>query len=1264
MKQIFTFLMFLEIFIAPNLWAATIECAGSGDWGASGTWVGGVVPNFNDDVNINSTYTVFLTDNFVCHNLSVLGGLSIENMGNLSITGNLHKGENQTKLIYLGENANLSIAGNLLLEGQMEVNNLFSINGNITIPVGGQLALYGEETFNFGTGFNCAGTIITLQATANFNNGSVVSGKMLLTGENNISQINVNAGAIINADSIWLDTKFVDNIGISANFLCILEGAIFDGSQNQTINSLYWHDRPTAGADSFIRGAGTMIVNNNFFVSGIVPNLQGDKIIKFKGTNSSINTLVRLEDNSSIIVESGAILNIGISAINDFYSTGFYGSASTVLDIKSGGTINFFNNFISPGYIYTHLVSNGNIVINGFVSFQSDGFGLDFDNSTINLNPNSKLTITAVNSGAANLNNTNVLGNGTLDLSTIYPYFSIMNVNANSTISSNIILKRGILNDNVGITPKLVELIGSSDYSGTGSPTFTTGLIVTDDSGIPQFSESGIVTVNGYVKGTGILSVNNTKEVRFNGINNSTQVINSIYLYNTTKLTFGSSSIINTNGSIGGSSTSSFDLKSGGTWNIKGTGYSGVAVPATILGTINVTKPLFSFSGDNIIHTFNGAILTIASDCRLQLGGTPSGVVLLNLIGTTVSGLGILEAYGANVTANIETGTTVTSKLSVTYSAKLNDNVGLSPGEVTLGIGGYPFSEYGGTGNPFFANGFSWTAGNFNGSGLVTISNSMSLISTFNKFIKGNKQISIAGTASVNCSSLSIENNGKIIIQNGGIINHIAGSIFASNVNTFVEIKNGGIFNRNGVGIYNAPIKQLAGGILNIISGQLDLVTYGTSSSFFYKGIINISSGATAKFIDHNCYFQGTTLNNNGTILIGSGFELIIYDNSVVKTLGGSGGTFSSLTLGGGGNLTISGSQTITGALKFSGGLIKLENGNLTVGSIIGGGTNGYVATLGTGQLKMQVSTLGLLFPIGTSVSSGSYNPITISQSSGSDTYGVRVKVGFDYTTGGSDFVNRQWNIDRTLTNSTPATVGFSWETPAHISGSFNPNLCHVSRWNGSTWQIFGDASAVCVSSICTRTQNNITSFSPFGVASGTSLPIELLNFTAYTIKSTTQLNWQTASEHNNKGFKIERSPDAIQWTSLGFVAGKGDSQENNDYNYMDNQPFRGLNYYRLVQQDFDGKEDISSIVQVNFKEKAGSFSLYPNPVAVGQRWTIETDLQEEEVASLRLMDVTGRLVATFADLYSLETTNLTAGVYWLEMKSVYGVLVEKVVVE
>jgi len=93
-------------------------------------------------------------------------------------------------------------------------------------------------------------------------------------------------------------------------------------------------------------------------------------------------------------------------------------------------------------------------------------------------------------------------------------------------------------------------------------------------------------------------------------------------------------------------------------------------------------------------------------------------------------------------------------------------------------------------------------------------------------------------------------------------------------------------------------------------------------------------------------------------------------------------------------------------------------------------------------------------------------------------------------------------------------------------------------------------------------------------------LPIELLFFTAK-YNNSVLFNWETASEINNDYFTIETSTDAIYYKSLVNINGAGNSTSLKSYSYIQKNPPIGVNYYRLKQTDFDGKNVTSEVVSV-----------------------------------------------------------------------------------
>lgn len=107
-------------------------------------------------------------------------------------------------------------------------------------------------------------------------------------------------------------------------------------------------------------------------------------------------------------------------------------------------------------------------------------------------------------------------------------------------------------------------------------------------------------------------------------------------------------------------------------------------------------------------------------------------------------------------------------------------------------------------------------------------------------------------------------------------------------------------------------------------------------------------------------------------------------------------------------------------------------------------------------------------------------------------------------------------------------------------------------------------------------------------------LPVEFISFYGKLKDNEIQLLWDTASEENNKGFHVERSTDARDWSEIGFVEGRGTSSEINRYKFTDNEPIPGDNYYRLKQVDYDSRFEYSKIVVIKRYNVA---RVFPNPI-------------------------------------------------------------------
>lgn len=115
------------------------------------------------------------------------------------------------------------------------------------------------------------------------------------------------------------------------------------------------------------------------------------------------------------------------------------------------------------------------------------------------------------------------------------------------------------------------------------------------------------------------------------------------------------------------------------------------------------------------------------------------------------------------------------------------------------------------------------------------------------------------------------------------------------------------------------------------------------------------------------------------------------------------------------------------------------------------------------------------------------------------------------------------------------------------------------------------------------------------------TLPVTWLNVQATVAAGNVKVDWSTGSEINNNFFTVQRSSDGTHYTSIGTMAGKGNTTQPSQYTFTDENPIEGLAYYKLLQVDYDGAESSSDVVAVNNSIAAAGIDqviISPNPVA------------------------------------------------------------------
>ncbi|GAB4295688.1 MAG: hypothetical protein Kow0098_18210 [Ignavibacteriaceae bacterium] len=182
-----------------------------------------------------------------------------------------------------------------------------------------------------------------------------------------------------------------------------------------------------------------------------------------------------------------------------------------------------------------------------------------------------------------------------------------------------------------------------------------------------------------------------------------------------------------------------------------------------------------------------------------------------------------------------------------------------------------------------------------------------------------------------------------------------------------------------------------------------------------------------------------------------------------------------------------------------------------------------------------------------------------------------------------------------------------------------------------------------------------ILDFLPDGIT-----PVELNSFTANIIDNNVQLNWSTSTETNNSGFNIESLTDKHNWRNIAFIPGFGTTTNPQHYTYTDRNPLPGINYYRLVQIDFDGTKKYYDPVEVTINSPA-SFKLeqnFPNPFNPSTK--IEFSLPSEEHVSLKIFNSLGENVAELINetlnagthQVTFDAKNLPTGIYIAKLET------------
>jgi Secretion system C-terminal sorting domain len=449
------------------------------------------------------------------------------------------------------------------------------------------------------------------------------------------------------------------------------------------------------------------------------------------------------------------------------------------------------------------------------------------------------------------------------------------------------------------------------------------------------------------------------------------------------------------------------------------------------------------------------------------------------------------------------------------------------------------------------------------------------------------------------------------------------------------------------------------GGNINMLS--LNVNSNMTFDATGFPNVTIMSNNGTFAFDDEGGFIQA-----NNTVTFSGAVTQLIRSTSLANEI------FYNLTISNtSGNVILGVATTVSNQLSFTSGLLDASNYSLTLTSgatpIAGASSTSYVITGNgvafMGQLIINniSANTSTLLPVGTT---SYYLPATINPGANTaNSYSAFVFQGAttNAMANGPAFsagtlakiLNAVWNISRTA-GSGNASLTLNWTSSGTaLEGSsfqgYGLNI-GISQYTVGSWQV-GTGSGNVAAQTAISTFN---SFSQFGVVGNAFvLPIVLSDFNALLKNNNTVLlSWVTSEGANINDFEVQRSTNGINWNTIGTVASSDNFSTETPYSFADVNPANGVNYYRLIIQNWDGSWTYSPIKLVTLSSITG-ITVFPNPA--NNIINVSVGNPGSELI-IRLISSSGQVLQSSVSngagnsISSMNISNYPSGIYLLQL--------------
>jgi len=276
---------------------------------------------------------------------------------------------------------------------------------------------------------------------------------------------------------------------------------------------------------------------------------------------------------------------------------------------------------------------------------------------------------------------------------------------------------------------------------------------------------------------------------------------------------------------------------------------------------------------------------------------------------------------------------------------------------------------------------------------------------------------------------------------------------------------------------------------------------------------------------------------------------------------------------------------------------------------------------------------------------------------------------GFVYTNASNNISDCFWD-----TQTSGTSTGIIDGTTTGVTGKTTAEMKDYTTFTAAGWDFVSETANGTNDywdADQTGTVNNGYMILAWQNGADTSLPVELVSFTAAANDGIVTLKWTTESEIENLGFILERRTGQNDWMEIANyqsdseLQGHGSTTIRYEYQYTDKTVQPGMTYaYRLGDVDYRGDVTWHKAVEITVGYKdtklptaLGVRKAYPNPF--NPVMTISYQVPALSFVILSIFNINGELISTIVNeqvpagnhTVKWDAKNFSSGVYIYKLR-------------